>query len=130
MSRVFDCIVLTPERSIYEGQAEFTVVQAHDGEMGFLPGHMRLIGELGVGEMRIMNKDQIDRMVIEGGIVEVSNNKVTVLAENAFLKQDLNAVELQEKLKKLLEIDDGTYNKTLKFMETQKLKALIKVAMK
>ena len=95
MPRVFDCIVMTPEKTIFEGEAEFAVVQAHNGEIGFLPDHLPLLGELGIGEMRIMKKHQVEHMVIEGGIIEVSNNIVTVLTESAFLKQDLNADELQ-----------------------------------
>ena len=128
MSRVFDCLVMTPEKIIYDGEAEFAVLQAHDGELGFLPDHMTLIGELGIGEMRIMKHHQVERIVIEGGIVEFSNNRVTVLTEIALQKQDLNIAELQEKLE-ILEADE-TCSKTFRNIERQRLKARIKLAMK
>jgi F-type H+-transporting ATPase subunit epsilon len=130
MSLIFDCTVLTPEKTMYEGKAEFTVVQLYDGEMGFLPGHIPFIGELGIGEMRVMNQNQIDRMVIEGGIVEFFNNKITILAENVLMKKDLNAVKLQEDLKKLLDTDDEAYSGSFKDIEKQKFKARIKVALR
>ena len=130
MALTLDCIVLTPEKTMYEGKAEFTVLQAHDGEIGFLAGHIPLIGELGIGEMRVMYKDQIERMIIEGGIVEVFNNKVTVLAEKVFMKKDLDVAKLQDELKKLLEADDETHSMTFKNIERQKIKTRIKVAMK
>jgi len=130
MSLIFDCAILTPENIIYDGKAEFVVVQMHDGEMGFLSGHMPIVGELGIGEMRIMNENGIERIAIEGGIVEYSNGKITILTEHVFMKKDLDAEKLQEDLKKLLESDDKTISKTLKEMEKQKLKARIKVAMK
>jgi F-type H+-transporting ATPase subunit epsilon len=121
---------MTPEKTLYQGEVEFAVVQAHDGEMGFLPDHLPILGELGIGEMRIMNKQQVESMVIEGGIVEVSNNTVTVLTENAVLKKDLNIDNLQEELKFFLESDDDTYNKAFRKAKKEKLKARIRVAMK
>jgi len=39
MAMKLNCNVLTPERQIYEGQVDFAVVQAYDGEMGFLYNH-------------------------------------------------------------------------------------------
>ena len=113
-----------------QGEAEFAVIQAHNGEIGFLPDHLPLLGELGIGEMRIMKKNQVDYLLIEGGIVEVSNNTVTILTESAFLKQDLNADKLQEELETLLASDDDTYTKTFKNAKKEKLKARLKLAMK
>ncbi len=98
MERLLDCTILTPEKLIYEGEAGFAVVQAYNGEMGFLYDHSPLISMLGIGEVRLRNPKTTDYFVIEGGIVEIKNNKLVILAEKAFKQSDLNAAELQEKI--------------------------------
>ena len=47
------CIVVTPERTIYDQPAQFVALTLYDGEIGVAPGHTPLIGRLGYGEMRI-----------------------------------------------------------------------------
>ena len=45
--------VVTPERPIHEGDADFIVVPAHGGEVGILPRHARFLASLGLGELRL-----------------------------------------------------------------------------
>lgn len=98
MERLLDCTILTPEKLIYQGEAGFAVVQAFDGQMGFLFDHAPLISMLGLGEVRLRNPKTTDYFVIEGGLVEIKNNKLIILAEKAFKQSDLNAAELQNKI--------------------------------
>jgi F-type H+-transporting ATPase subunit epsilon len=73
------CTVVTPERSILDEDAERIVVPAHDGEIGILPGHARLLAKLGVGVLRVTTAGQTHEVFIEGGFVQVADNRVTVL---------------------------------------------------
>lgn len=132
MERVINCSILTPEKLIYEGPVGFAVVQAHDGEMGFLFGHSPLISKLGIGEVRLNNPKSVDYLVIEGGVVEVKDNKLIVLAEKAFKKSDLNVQELEKKMKELdAQIDQMDKFSQDKFelkLEKDRLKVRLKVA--
>ncbi len=132
MERVINCSILTPERLIYEGEVGFAVVQAHDGEMGFLYGHSPLISKLGVGEIRLNNPKSVDYLVVEGGVVEIKNNKLIVIAERAFKKSDLTLAELDLKLKELeAKIEEQAPFSEEKFLlrlEKDKLKVKLKVA--
>ena len=134
MSRKLNCNILTPEKTIYDGDIDFVVVQAYDGELGFLPGHSPLISELGVGEIRLRDKTSTDYMMIEGGIVEIKENKLIILAENAMRKDELDKEEL-EKLHKELdakqsELDPFSDEKIELKLEQQKIKARLKVALR
>lgn len=134
MSRKLNCSILTPERTIYDGDIDFVVVQAFDGELGFLPGHSPLISELGVGEIRLRDKTSTDYMIIEGGIVEIKENKLIILAENAMRKDELNKEEL-EKLHKELdeqqsELDPFSDERFEIKLEQKKIKARLKVALR
>ena len=134
MERLLDCTILTPEKLIYEGEAGFAVVQAYNGEMGFLYDHSPLISMLGIGEVRLRNPKTTDYFVIEGGIVKKKNNKLVILAEKAFKQSDLNAAELQEKIKEYDETiarDKPDFRERFLIkVEQDKLKIRLKVAKK
>ena len=46
--------LVTPEGSLFEGEAGFVAVPGHDGEIGILPHHTALIARLGTGSLRIV----------------------------------------------------------------------------
>lgn len=77
------CTVVTPERAVLDEAAESVVVPAHDGELGILPGHARLLAKLGVGVLRVTAGGKTLEMFIEGGFVQVADNRVTVLTDFA-----------------------------------------------
>jgi F-type H+-transporting ATPase subunit epsilon len=78
-----NCTVVTPERAILDEAAEFVVVPAHDGEIGILPGHARLLAKLGVGVLRVTSGGNTREMFVEGGFVQVADDRVTVLTDFA-----------------------------------------------
>ena len=77
------CIIVTPERTIYDQQADFVALTLFDGEIGIAPGHTPMIGRLGYGEMRITTEEGIDCYYVEGGFVEVLGDVVSVLTQRA-----------------------------------------------
>jgi F-type H+-transporting ATPase subunit epsilon len=75
--------VVTPEQPVFDGPADFVVVPAHDGELGILPRHARLLASLGVGELRITRGSELQRFFLDSGFVQVAAGTVTVLCERA-----------------------------------------------
>jgi len=80
--------VVTPERPLYEGEADAVVVPAHDGEIGILPRHARLLASLGIGELRARRGAEVRRFFVDGGFVQVRDNLVTVLCDRATRLED------------------------------------------
>jgi F-type H+-transporting ATPase subunit epsilon len=76
-------VVISPERTVFDGEADGVVAPAWDGEIGILRGHAPLMAVLGSGEMRVTRGGTVDRFLIEGGFLQVANNVVTVLSEKA-----------------------------------------------
>ncbi|MCL2155945.1 MAG: ATP synthase F1 subunit epsilon [Leptospirales bacterium] len=134
MERVINCSILTPEKLIYEGEVGFAVIQAHNGEMGFLYGHSPLISKLGIGEIRLNNPKGIDYLMVEGGVVEIKNNKLIVLAEKAYKQSDLSADEIKEKMKAIDEeihqLPPYDEEKVELRLEKELLKIRLKVALR
>jgi len=83
MAATLELRVVTPEKPIFEGDVEFVTVPAHDGEVGILPRHARFLASLGVGELRAGKGAGAVRLFVEGGFVQVSGSRVTVLCDRA-----------------------------------------------
>jgi F-type H+-transporting ATPase subunit epsilon len=92
------CLIVTPEKTVRDQQAEFVALPLYDGEIGIAPGHTPMIGRLGAGEMRIRTSDQTSRLYVEGGFVEVLGNVVTVLTSRAVPAEELDAAVAAEQL--------------------------------
>lgn len=132
MALKLNCNVLTPERQIYEGQIDFAVVQAYDGEMGFLYNHAPLISELGTGEIRLRTGDNTEYFYVDGGFVEIKNNSLIILAQEAAMKGELRADLLEAKIKEISALPrPERYAERLTIdIELKKLKARLQIAKK
>lgn len=74
--------VVSPASVVYEGEAGSIIAPAWDGEVGVLPGHAPMLTLLGSGDLSV-DPDSAEKRVfkVEGGVMKVENNVVTVLAE-------------------------------------------------
>jgi len=75
--------VISPERSVFEGDAEAVVAPAFDGEVGILPRHAPFMTLLGNGELRIRQGGAAHRFAVRGGFLQVTGNVVRIVAEHA-----------------------------------------------
>ena len=75
--------VISPERVLFEGQASSVVAPGHDGQLGILPGHAPLMTVLGKGVLRLEGAGAESRFQVDGGFLQVVDNKVRVVTESA-----------------------------------------------
>ena len=75
--------VISPERTVFEGSADMVVAPAWDGELGVLKGHAPLLALLGDGTLRITEGGHESRFHVRGGFLQVVDDVVTVLSEEA-----------------------------------------------
>jgi len=75
--------VISPERSVFEGEAEAVVAPAFDGEVGVLPRHAPFMTLLGTGELRIRQGEAAHRFLVQGGFLQVTGDVVRIVAERA-----------------------------------------------
>jgi F-type H+-transporting ATPase subunit epsilon len=71
--------VISPEKSLYEGEASSVVAPAYDGEVGILTGHAPMMTLLGKGTLKLDGGAKT--FAIEGGFLQVVNNEVRVVTE-------------------------------------------------
>lgn len=91
-----DTRIMTPERMVYEGEVEFVVLPAFDGEVGFLANHAPFISVLGAGEVRLKTRNSTEYLFLEGGVVEIHENRLIVLAEKATREDELVVSDIQQ----------------------------------
>ena len=74
-----DVQIITPDKSLYQGQADLITVPGTSGYIGILNHHAPLLSSLKKGEIKIVLNEKEEFFKIEGGVIEVSQNKVIVL---------------------------------------------------
>ena len=69
--------VISPERVLFEGEADSVVAPAFDGEVGILTGHAPMVTLLGRGALRIGGGAAAGRRFsVEGGFLQVADDVV------------------------------------------------------
>ena len=81
--RRLQCVVVTPERTLFDELVDFVALPLYDGELGVLPGRTPLIGRLGFGELRTKEAGAVKRYFVDGGFVQIRDDVVTVLTNRA-----------------------------------------------
>ncbi len=89
--------VVTPEKAIISEDAKIVMAPGADGEFGVLSGHTPFLSALNVGILRFEDAGGTEKSVfVSGGFAEALPDKVTVLAESAELKGDIDTARAKE----------------------------------
>lgn len=91
--------IISQTKKLYEQDIKMVTVPGKEGELGILPGHVNLISILDTGEVKIKEKDKEVTFVINGGIIEIKNDELIILANEAALAPELVAKEIDEAIK-------------------------------
>ena len=83
--------VVTPERRVLAESVEMVTVPGLRGELGILPGHTPLISRLQTGVLSYVKDGITQQLHVSGGFVEVSEDRVSVLAEIAERPEEIDA---------------------------------------
>jgi F-type H+-transporting ATPase subunit epsilon len=75
--------VVSVEENVWSGEADMLVARTTEGELGVLPGHAPLLGQLAEpGQVRIKRAEGDLAYDVTGGFLSIDANGVTVLAES------------------------------------------------
>lgn len=107
MAELIHLEVVTPERKVFEADVERVEVPGFDGELGILPGHTELVSLLKpAGLLTYHLGNETGEMALSDGFVEVSADRVTVLANKATRPEDIDlasALRTKEMAEQLLQ---------------------------
>ena len=97
------CVVVTPETTVLEAEADFVALPLFDGEVGIAPLRAPMIGRLGFGEMRLLEEGSTSSYYVDGGFVQVADNVVSVLTNRAVPIDELDEGVAGEELQAALQ---------------------------
>jgi len=73
--------IITPDKTVYSGEVTAVQFPGSEGSFGILKNHSPLISTLKKGKIKVTTGNSNAEFDVKGGVVEVLNNKITVLAE-------------------------------------------------
>jgi F-type H+-transporting ATPase subunit epsilon len=94
--KTFTLKLIAPSGVKYESEASAVFLPTPDGTIEILPDHMPLIALLSPGEIIIKNNSTEKSLVTDGGIVEITNNLVKILADEAEEAANLDELKILE----------------------------------
>jgi F-type H+-transporting ATPase subunit epsilon len=83
--------VVTPERRVMSESVSSVTIPGRNGEMQILPGHAALLSELKTGVLAYNQDGTTYQLHVSGGFVEISDDRVSVLAEIAERPEEIDA---------------------------------------
>ena len=75
--------IVTPDRLVLSEEVDYVGAPGYEGEFGILPNHIPFLTALQVGNLYYKAGGKTFYVFVAGGFAEVSDNKVTIMAEIA-----------------------------------------------
>lgn len=123
------CVVVTPERTLFDQLVDFVALPLYDGELGVLPGRAPLIGRLGYGELRTKDGGVTRRYFVDGGFAQVRDDVVTILTNRAIPASDVDgAAAATELAASQARAATTEYDQAEKVKAVDRARALVRVA--
>ncbi|GAB4080211.1 F0F1 ATP synthase subunit epsilon [Modestobacter muralis] len=90
------------EKMIWSGEASMVIARTTEGELGVLPGHAPLLGELAPGGVVRIRPESGEDLVVaaHGGFLSVTERGVSILAETAEFSTDIDVERAREALRR------------------------------
>ncbi|RPI13492.1 MAG: ATP synthase F1 subunit epsilon [Ignavibacteriae bacterium] len=103
--------IVTPRKIDFSDEVKSFTAPGTEGGFQILPNHAPFISTIGIGKVKFVTKDNVEKeFATSGGVVEVHDNKISMLAETIEPKEDIDvqrAREAKERAAKKLEAAHG-----------------------
>jgi F-type H+-transporting ATPase subunit epsilon len=93
---MFQLSIITPESTVYEGEADSVTLPTPDGEITVLTGHVPLMTVLAPGAAVVRKGNSEELFAMTRGVIEVTGKTVTILAEIADRADSLEEAAIEE----------------------------------
>ena len=126
--------ITTIERTVFESDKVLSVtLPTLNGQITILPHHSALVASAGTGEIQIISENKPLQFFIDGGVIQIINNNVEILAEVVEKAEELEEAKIQEAIRRAEKIIaenptevDLAFTESLLRRENEKFKYLQK----
>ncbi len=92
------CRIITPEQTIFDGEADLVIARIADGEIGVLVDHAPTVSTVEIGDVRIHQDDERHVFATSDGFFKVSENLVQILVEEAVPAGEIDVHEAENRV--------------------------------
>ena len=83
--------IVTPDGEVYNRKnASLVIINTKSGQMGIMPNHIPVVASLSVDQVRIDYHHHEDKIAVNGGFIEFSNDEATIVANSAEKQSDID----------------------------------------
>ena len=90
--------LVSPEKLAFSGEVDQVDVPGVEGDFGVLAGHAPMVASVRPGILTVIVGGKHEKIIVLGGLAEVSEKGLTVLAETAMSVQDIDKAAFAEKI--------------------------------
>tara|TARA_Y100001936_G_scaffold148074_1_gene144516 strand:+ start:806 stop:1192 length:387 start_codon:yes stop_codon:yes gene_type:complete len=99
MSNRINFDFVSPEASIISSEVEMVLIPGIDGDAGILPNHSPFMTTLRQGIVEVtFEEGNVKRYLVEGGFADITQDKMTILAENSLNLSDSDSNTLKNEI--------------------------------
>lgn len=103
MANTFHFDLVSPEKIVFSGDVEQVDIPGVEGDFGVLAGHSPLVASVRPGVMTVTVNGKHEKIIVLGGLAEVSEKGLTVLADTATSLAELDRVAFARKIEEMEE---------------------------
>ena len=96
--------LVSPDRLVWQGEADLVVVKTVEGEIGIMPNHSPVLAELAEGSVMRVIEGGSQKLIaaVHGGFISMSRNEIQVLSEAAELGDEVDVAAARTALERAL----------------------------
>src|ERR1700746_707482 len=99
----FHLDLVSPEKLAFSGDVDQVDIPGWEGDFGVLAGHAPVVAAVRPGILTIITGGQKQKVIVLGGLAEVSEDRLTVLADVATSIDELDRAELADTITQMQE---------------------------
>lgn len=95
--------LVSPEKIAFSGEVEQVDIPGVEGDLGVMAGHAPLVASIRPGIMIVTVGGKHEKIIVLGGLAEISDKGLTVLADTATSVAELDAAAFADKIAQMEE---------------------------
>src|SRR5947209_11295440 len=93
--------LVSPEKLAFSGEVDQVDVPGVEGDFGVLSGHAPIVAAIRPGILTITTGGQHQKIIVLGGLAEMNDNALTVLADVATSLEELDRAKFSDKISEM-----------------------------
>ncbi|MBX9711199.1 MAG: F0F1 ATP synthase subunit epsilon [Xanthobacteraceae bacterium] len=103
MANTFHFDLVSPEKIAFSGEVEQVDIPGVEGDFGVLAGHSPLVASVRPGILTVTIGGKHEKIIVLGGLAEVSEKGLTVLADTATSMAELDRAAFANQIEEMEE---------------------------